>query len=127
MSMNNEHEQPGGGLPDATSARDAALLAAVRQELDRSCAALDGHTLSRLHKIRVAAVATRRSRLSAWLMPFGGLVTACALVIAVSVGWNVHNSEPAVPAVMEDVDILAGNEGPDLYADYEFYQWLAQD
>jgi hypothetical protein len=122
----NRHEQP-GLEQDAVTGRDAVLLATVRQQLDQSCAALDGHTLSRLHSMRVAAVSKRRSRLSAWVMPFGGLVTACALVVAVNVGWNIRNADTSAPAAMEDMEILAGNEALDLYADYEFYQWLAQD
>ena len=116
-----------GRAPDAAADRDEALLAAVRQQLDQSCAALDGHTISRLHSMRVAAVSKRRSRLSAWMMPFGGLVTACALVVAVNVGWNLRKTDAGAPAAMEDMEILAGNEALDLYADYEFYQWLAQD
>jgi len=122
----NRHEQP-ALAQDAVTERDTVLLAAVRQQLDHSCAALDGHTLSRLHSMRVAAVSRPHSRLSAWMMPFGGLVTACALVMAVNVGWNIRKAETGAPAAMEDMEILAGNEALDLYADYEFYQWLAQD
>jgi hypothetical protein len=106
---------------------DVALLTAVRKELDQSCAALDGYTLSRLHRMRVVAVAKRGPRLSRLLVPFGGLVTAFALVVAVSVGWNARKAETSSPAAMEDMEILAGNEALDFYADYDFYQWLAQD
>jgi len=124
MSQLNEHDLS-AGIPVENT--DAALLAAMRQELDRSCAALDGHTLSRLHRIRVAAIEQRRSRLPRLLVSFGGLVTACALIVAVNIGLTARNGEPGAPVVMEDIEILAANEAPDFYADYEFYQWLAQD
>ncbi len=129
----NEQKQSSVGLePQAISAavdRDAALLAVVRREMDRSCAALDGHTLSRLHTMRAAAVAKQGSRwtLSRLFVPFGGLVTACALVVVVNIGWNAHKAETTAPAAMEDIELLADKEALDLYADYEFYQWLAQN
>jgi hypothetical protein len=30
-------------------------------------------------------------------------------------------------APLEDIEILAANEALEFYADYEFYQWLAQN
>ena len=102
---------------------DEALLASIRQELDRSCSSLDGYTLSRLHRIRSEAVARRRSRLHALLLPFGGLVTACALVVAVSLGWHAGPQ----PSSLEDIEILADSEALDFYSEYEFYQWMAQE
>ena len=125
MTTNNDYQQ--SGVTSETPESDAALLTAVRQELDRSCSALDGHTLSRLHRIRVAAVAKRRSGFQRLFVPFSGLVTACALVVAVSVAWNARKTETGATAAMEDMEILASDEALDLYADYEFYQWLAQD
>ncbi len=126
MSLTNEHELKSGMDGEHTDA-DAAMLAVIRQELDRSCAALDGHTLSRLHRMRVAAIGKRRSLMPRLLVSFGGLVTACALIVAVNIGLNARNGEVGAPAVMEDIEILSANEAPDFYADYEFYQWLAQD
>ena len=109
----------------AADSGDEVLLASIRHELDRSCAALDGYTLSRLHRIRSEAVARRRkSRLQSLLLPFGGLVTACALVIAVSLNWHAGSAQPAS---IEDIEILADSEALDFYSEYEFYQWMAQE
>lgn len=108
-------------------ARDP-LVDSIRRQLDDSCAALDGYTLSRLHRIRSEAVARRRSRLQTMLLPFGGLVTAAALVVALGIGGrgDAGLDESGSPA-LEDIEILAANEALDFYADYEFYQWLAQN
>lgn len=110
----------------AASGDNDPLVTSIRHELDRSCAALDGYTLSRLHRIRSEAVARRRSRLQQWLMPFGALVTATALVLAVGLYWRAPAASED-SAALEDIEILAANEALDFYADYEFYQWLAQN
>ena len=124
MSQNEFDKTSNESLDSAASSRsDEVLLASIRQELDRSCSALDGETLSRLHRIRSEAVARRRSRLQALLLPFGGLVTACALVVAVSLNW--HGGPQ--PSSLEDIEILADSEALDFYSEYEFYQWMAQE
>ncbi|MES2606151.1 MAG: hypothetical protein V4603_14545 [Pseudomonadota bacterium] len=124
---NSDFDKTNSTLPSTPVSADDALLASIRQELDRSCSALDGQTLSRLHRIRSAAIERRPSRLQAMLLPFSGLVTACALVVAVSLNWNGGlQSEPAADS-LEDIEILAANEALDFYAEYEFYQWLAQE
>lgn len=119
---NIDSDKPVAGI----SGEHDPLVASIRHELDRSCAALDGYTLSRLHSIRSEAVARRRSRLQQWLLPFGTLVTASALVLAM----GLYLRSPATgndSAALEDIEILAANEALDFYADYEFYQWLAQN
>lgn len=124
MSTNEFDKADDASLDPVTSGRgDEVLLASIRQELDRSCSALDGYTLSRLHRIRSEAVARRRSRLQALLLPFGGLVTACALVVAVSLNW--HGGPQ--PSSVEEIEILADGEALDFYTEYEFYQWMAQE
>jgi hypothetical protein len=117
-----DFDKPAKGSSDE---RDP-IVVSIRLELDRSCAALDGYTLSRLHRIRSEAVARRRSRLQQWLLPFGTLATASALVLAI----GLYSRTPASGvdnAALEDIEILAANEALDFYADYEFYQWLAQN
>lgn len=120
----NTNEFEGKAATDSVaSTGDEALLASIRQELDRSCSALDGYTLSRLHRIRSEAVARRRSRLQTLLLPFGGLVTASALVVAISLNWGAGPQ----PSSLEDIEILADSEALDFYSEYEFYQWMAQE
>lgn len=103
----------------------------IRKELDRSCDALDGYTLSRLNAIRHQALehkrARRAGRSSLMLLPLGGLVTACVLVLAVSLVSQRSQlpAEGAPVPTFEDLELLATNEGLEFYEDYEFYQWLA--
>lgn len=123
--MNRRHDKGAGN-------NDEAFLDRVRQELDRSCDRLDGHTQSRLNSIRHAAVEQGRRPGRALLAPFGGLVTACVLVLVVSV---VYQQRPQTPAqsipdngtAIEDLDILTSAESLEFYEDLEFYQWLEEN
>ena len=108
--------------------QDAIFLQRVKQEMDRSCAALDGATQSRLNSMRHAVLAQGQrkglrlfSMRKPLLLPFGGLVTACVLVMAVVL------QAPTLPdaAPVEDLDLLTATEELDFYEEYEFYQWLA--
>lgn len=101
------------------------FIAGIRRELDRSCDALDGHTLSRLHRIRSEALARRQSRTSRLLLPFGGFVTACMLVLTVTMFMPGRSPDRDMVPPLEDIDILASADSLDLYEDYEFYEWLA--
>lgn len=113
---------------------DKAFLDKVRRELDGSCDRLDGQTLSRLNSIRHAALEQGRQGTGrAMLAPFGGLVTACVLVLLVSVFYDGRPATAPAPAgnsgetVIEDLDILTSMEGPDFYENLEFYQWLEEN
>lgn len=110
---------------------DAQLVAGIRQRLDQSCNALDGHTLSRLNRIRHAALERKQARKSrTLLLPFGGFVTACVLVLSVTLfrpGAVPEIDAPAGASALEDLEILTATEGLDFYEDYEFYQWLAEN
>lgn len=106
------------------------LVAGIRQQLDRSCNALDGHTLSRLNRIRHAALERKQTRSARMLLPFGGFVTACVLVLSVTLfrpGSASDADLPAGTAPLEDIEILTSSDSLDLYEDYEFYQWLAEN
>ena len=115
-------------LADSERSADARLVASARRELDRSCNALDAHTLSRLNRIRHAALARRQPRTSRMLLPFGGFVTACVLVLTVNLFMPGTAPEGnTVEPPLEDIDILASADSLDLYEDYEFYEWLASN
>jgi hypothetical protein len=118
-------------VDDASRASDEQrLVAGIRQQLDRSCNALDGHTLSRLNRIRHAALERKQTRSSRMLLPFGGFVTACVLVLSVTLfkpGSALDSDLPAGTAPLEDIEILTSSDSLDLYEDYEFYQWLAEN
>jgi hypothetical protein len=65
----------------------------------------------------------------AWL-PAGALAAAAVLAVAVWVARPVETA-PATLAdesSMEDAEILASNDGPDLYSDdADFYEWAGSD
>jgi hypothetical protein len=110
---------------------EARLVAGIRRELDASCRALDGQTLSRLNSIRHAALERKRpARRGALLLPFGGLVTAAVLVLSISLvnsGRTPETEFAPVNAPLEDIDLLTENASLELFEDYEFYQWLAEN
>jgi hypothetical protein len=123
----------------AATPDEAVLLQRVKQNLDRSCAALDGATQSRLNSMRHAALAEGQRRASGGafgrlgslrmpqLLPFGGVITACALAIAVLVQLPSLPGSGSLPdtAPVEDLDLLVATEELDFYEEIEFYQWLA--
>jgi hypothetical protein len=114
-------------IPETTA--ETAFLRQVRKDLDQSCAALDGQTLSRLNRIRHTALERKTARhRSPLLLPFGGLVTASVLVFAVMLNDTPPEPTEGVPAAaeqLEDMDLLSASEGLDFYEELEFYQWLA--
>jgi hypothetical protein len=119
-------------IPDTKTAMDSddAFLRQVRQDLDHSCAALDGQTLSRLNRIRHTALERKAvRRRSPFLLPFGGLVTASVLVFSVMLSDRTQDPVETAPAAaaeqLEDMELLSASEGLDFYEELEFYQWLA--
>lgn len=115
---------------------DEAFLDKIRQDLDQSCDRLDGHTQSRLNSIRHAAVEHGLERQPRWhsrvlLAPFGGLVTACVLVVVVSLVYQQPGTPmPSIPdsrTAIEDLDILTSAESLEFIENLEFYQWLEEN
>jgi len=117
---------------------DAAFERRTRALLRDSADALDGRVRSRLTAARHAALAELEKRAArprfrvpgAWL-PAG--VVAAAAVVAIAV-WTAQpvGGPAAVVAdatlMGEDAEILASNEGPDLYADDpDLYEWAGTD
>ena len=113
---------------NSDSPDDKHLVDGIRQKLDQSCNALDGQTLSRLNRIRHVALERKQARASRMLLPFGGFVTACVLVVSVMMFVPTRAPETeAVASPLEDIEILTSSDSLDLYEDYEFYQWLAEN
>lgn len=110
-----------------------AFLANVRDELDKSCDRLDGHTQSRLNSIRHAALEHgQKTGGNSLLAPFGGLVTACVLVLVVSLMFPGQPqtpvpSNPGTTTPLEDLDILSNAESLEFFENLEFYQWLEEN
>jgi hypothetical protein len=118
--------RPGSGNPGLDSAPADPFLISVRRELDHGCDAIDGYTLSRLNRIRHAALEHKQTRIRSVWLPAGGFATACMLVLAVSL--NSGQSDPVqVTPALEDLEILTSSDNLELFEDYEFYQWLADN
>jgi hypothetical protein len=99
--------------------------------------ALDARLRSRLTQARHAALAaleepasTRPFRIPGGWLPTGALAAAAVLAVAV---WIAQpGAGPALgladASPVEDAEILASNEGPELCADDpEFYEWAGSD
>lgn len=128
--MNSGTQLHDGGLLTSEQ-REARFVESIRQQLDASCDALDGRTLSRLHSIRSNALARRQqvSGLRRVLWPMSSLLAACLMVVAIGTSWLMPGAsltQTGQPEALEDIEILTANETLDFYEDYEFYQWLAQ-
>jgi hypothetical protein len=117
-------------LPTELELRSRALLLA-------SAEALDGRVRSRLTRARHAALAAlgepaamRTFRIPGGWLPTGALAAAAVLAVAV---WVAQPGAGPVASLadaspVEDAEILASNDGPELCADDpEFYEWAGSD
>ena len=128
--MNDTTKQ---SIEEQAKQSEQQFLNNISDELDRSCDGLDGHTQSRLNSIRHAALEhSRKSPSRTLLSPFGGLVTACVLVLVVGMLYQGQLEIPAQAgpdniSPMEDLDILTSAESLELFENLEFYQWLEEN
>jgi hypothetical protein len=106
---------------------DELFLRRIKRDLNRSSDALDGYTVSRLNGMRCAVLEQKQSKRHPLLFPFGGLVTACVLVLSFSMLYQPGTVTDGINAntPIEDIEILSATESLEFYEDYEFYQWLA--
>jgi hypothetical protein len=105
----------------------------ARALLDESAQTLDAASLSRLNRVRQAALAQRRQRkrMTRWL-PALGLACSCALLLALAVWVPQQRVNPAdaVPgahsaaAYSAETDAISGDDGIEFYQNLEFYAWL---
>ena len=103
----------------------------AKQVLDESAQNLDAATLSRLNRVRQAALEQARPRvMRPWFLP-AGLASACAVLIAVAVAWHMptHNATPALTdanagTFAGDRDMMSSDDGLEFYEDLDFYAWL---
>jgi hypothetical protein len=113
----------------STENRDRELLERVRATLDASADNLDAATLRRLRRSRLEAVEAAGPKRRPFPLPrwvtAGGVATVAVLGVAASV-W-LSAPRPVLPEKqVEDLEIVTAKEQLDLYADLEFYRWLAE-
>lgn len=122
--------------PDDRGERQFADQA--RAVIEQRCQRLDSATCSRLHAIRHHALTRRESSPAhrrPLLRPFGGLATAGVLGVAmllllpgVSPLQNLFQDDGAAAETpVEDIELLTSTDSLELFEDYEFYQWLAEN
>jgi len=113
---------------------DQIFLSAAKSTLNCSVDQIDDHTQARLAAIRRRAVesATHKQAVttspvfSRWILPVGGLATVFAAVLVTVTLWTQEPVQNAAPvAVLEDLNILTGNDEIEFYQELEFYEWLA--
>lgn len=109
---------------------DETLLRLIREGLDGRAAALDPRSLNRLRQARRQALAGlpaagwRRWWQPGWapltLAAVASLLLAALLLAPLAPG-------PGNDGILTDAEILAYDEGLDLYDELEFYQWLEEE
>ncbi|HET7175468.1 MAG TPA: hypothetical protein VFK21_05605 [Gammaproteobacteria bacterium] len=114
---------------------DENLTRRAREVFTASVAGLDAGTLARLRAARLKALEAAEHPLPrwqqlGWRLPAG----AVALVfVAVVGGFLITNPGPATPDAAspfaagnnEDAPVVTAGDNLDMYADMDFYQWMA--
>lgn len=100
--------------------RDDELLKKVRTELDRSVENIDAATASRITQARHAALEAGRSGSRNVWVPAAAAVAASAAIVAVI----VTRAPEETPPMLDDLELIAAPDDPELYRDLEFYAWL---
>ncbi len=113
----------------STEESDRELLDRVRATLDASTDTLVDTTLRRLRRDRLDALEAAGTGRRPWLLPrwltAGGVATVAVIGVAASI-W-LSAARPVLPDKQEeDLEIITAKEQFDLYADLEFYRWLAE-
>jgi len=112
------------------SQADQEFVKDIRQQLDRSCEQLDASTLSRLNRVRHAALESAASPLGRWGNVFASVMLTSVLLVAFA--FYLVPADEIVPAnpdltELEAMEILSDEESLDFYEDIEFYQWLSMN
>ena len=117
-----------------TSDTDDNLTRRAREVFLASVAGLDASTVARLRETRLKALEAAEAPQSAWRQSWRVPAGAMALVFVAAVGsalwWNGLNGPMGTPETLntasnEDLPIVVTSDSLDMYADLDFYQWLA--
>ena len=103
----------------------------IRKALDEGADRLDPNVASRLNRARFDALeAGKKGGIGSWPwlnIRLAGAVAACGLVLVVGLLTYRSSAPPVYYSGLNDVDILASSDGLELYEDFDFYTWLAQE
>lgn len=108
--------------------REQEFLRGVRRTLHEAEQGLDAHTLTQLRRARQRALAAHSTgrwwqRRAPWLAT-AALAAGLTVVALAGMMW-LRTPPPGLPSSgVEDLELLAAQDGLDFYADLEFYYWL---
>ncbi len=107
-----------------TGQDDDRLAAEVRRTLTAAADQLDADTRRRLAEARHAAL--ERPRRFGWGLAVSGVAAGVAVALLAATLWLLQPAPtPFAEQTLADLDLLATPDNPELYVDFEFYQWLA--
>jgi hypothetical protein len=120
---------------EETEAGSSEFEQRARALLLQSAEQLPGTVRSRLTQARHAALAARRSRVPSFArrwVPAGAAVAAALALLVVYVPHGRGSLEnPVANAGLEDIELLTDNDAVPLNgdqdADYDFYEWAADE
>lgn len=103
------------------------IAAEARRTLTAAADQLDADTRRRLAQARHAALdALGRPRRFGWGLAVTGVAASVAIALLAATLWLLQPAPaPFAEQTLADLDLLATPDNPELYVDFEFYQWLA--
>ncbi len=125
MTDNNTTDQSG----------DAELIRQIVTQLDEQQAELDTASRWRLNQARQAAL-NAHDRRSPWRWPATpavGMALAAVFVLALGLGWlpgpatdfaPTGSASMAFAEGLEDLELLAATDEPEMFAELDFYYWV---
>lgn len=104
------------------------FLNATKRALDNAEKNLDRGTVARLRAARREAIEQglhkpARAR-PGWLLPAGGFATAGVVIAVAALLWFSAPDTNLMQANVSDIELLTAHEGPEFFADLDFYDWL---
>jgi len=110
--------------------REQAFVEEIKNTLTQKGEKLDPDVLVRLSAIRGHAVESSRYRFG-WFWRMARVPAAAFMTVAFCLMFAlVFYRAPATISsfsAFEDVEILVAEDGPDFFADLDFYTWLAEE
>ncbi|HHP7234703.1 MAG TPA: hypothetical protein ACFCUC_08740 [Desulfobacterales bacterium] len=109
---------------------DAVFVDRVKRALDEGTDRLAPGVISGLNQARyraLEAVDRSESPRPRWMaVKLTGLLAACCAILAIGL-WMQPPTPSPISAALADVEILAAEDGFELYEELDFFTWLAQE
>lgn len=117
-----------------TEQQDQAWTERLRRRLETSAQNLSAADLARLRSARQAALQGAQEPLrpvhsrprAVWTWPVAGAVAATIAIAVAGFLWFAAPRAPQVPQALDSLEVLALLDQVELYVDFDFYEWLAE-